>query len=118
MQTESVEIRPADRIASYGRRKGDGTDRCCNARALMTGISGQTTELPTLRVTVHLSGMSEPLGAGWWRYIRLLERWGQLLLHELFLSRLRLPNLNDNEFVARLPSDMVKEGRRPIAGAV
>ena len=45
----------------------------------------------------------------------LLERWSQILLHELLLRCLRFPNLDDNELVARLACDVMDQGRRPVA---
>jgi len=52
------------------------------------------------------------------RHVCLLERGGQVLLHELFLGGLGFPDLDDYELVARLAGDMVEEGRRPVTGTI
>ena len=41
-----------------------------------------------------------------------MERWTELGLHELLLCRPGFPNLDDDEFVARLSGDVAQHGGR------
>ena len=52
------------------------------------GVSASRQPLPAglASVAMHFSSMSEPLHTRRLRHVRLLERWGQPGLHELFLN--------------------------------
>jgi hypothetical protein len=91
------------------RRAGPGTYGVLRDSTVYPGYGNRRLSVP-----VHFPGLTEPLNSRGLGNVGLLEGRAELRLHELFLVRLRLPDLDHDQLVARFSGDVTEHGTWPV----